>query len=65
MNKLKQARQQYPQGTLFYSATENLKSICQVVGRLYYSEENRAIYSIDGMGVIYDADTDTWAKKYE
>ena len=61
-NRLKQAKATYKKGTYFLSATGRLKSPSIVVGEIRYAENYNAIVC-DGFGLLYDGDTDTWAKQ--
>lgn len=65
MNRLKEAKEKYKEGTYFYSATEILKEPQKVSGTIRWSTiPNRNAIICDAMGILYDGDTDTWAKNY-
>jgi len=57
---LKIARQEYPKGTLFYSATGNLKSPLRVSSLQISEVYKGTIINTEG-GIIYD--NGTYAKK--
>jgi len=58
------ARDKYKVGDRFLSATGLLKTPCRVQGLVRWSEFNNCIVS-DGMGVLYDFDSDSWAEILE
>lgn len=57
---IKQAREEYPKNTLFYSATGNLKAPIKVTSLLISEVYKNTIVNQDG-GVIFD--NGIWAKK--
>lgn len=59
--QLKQARKEYPRNSLFYSATENIKSPITVTS-LRIAENFKGIVNSEG-GVIYDYELNKWAVK--
>ncbi len=63
-NKLKEAKLKFKKGTYFLSATGKLRSPSLVIGEIRYAENYDAIVC-DGFGLLYDGDTDTWAKQVE
>lgn len=59
---LKEAKREYPTGTLFYSASGNLKSPIKVTGVRESLNYKNVITNSSG-GILYDGNTKTWATK--
>lgn len=59
---LTRAKKEYPNGTLFYSATNNLKTPIRVSSLRMSSVFKNTVVNGD-FGVIYDNDSKTWAEK--
>lgn len=61
LDKLEKAKLEYPKGTLFYSATKNLKTPLRVEGILKFTQHHKNTIVCESGGVIY---TDgVWAEK--
>lgn len=59
---LKEAKREYPVGTLFLSASGNLKSPIRVTGLRESLNYKNVIVNVSG-GILYDSVLKTWAKK--
>lgn len=59
---LQQAKKLYPKDTLFFSASGLIKSPLRVTGLKLSEVYKNTIINSDG-GILYDNDTQTWAKR--
>jgi hypothetical protein len=59
---LQQAKKLYPKGTLFMSASNNLKSPLRITG-LRVSEIYKDTIVNSEFGIVYDGESKTWAIK--
>ena len=60
-NLLKTAKEKYPKGVLFLSATGALKSPMKIHSLRMSENYKDTIYDTEG-GIVYDGTTKTWAK---
>lgn len=61
-NLLKQAKEKFPKGSLFYSASGLINSPIRVTS-LRESENYKGVIVNSEGGVIYDGESKVWAKK--
>lgn len=59
---LQQAKKLYPKDTLFFSASNNLKSPLRVTSLKLSEVYKNTVVNLE-FGIIYDGETKTWAKK--